>query len=377
MIVNVAMGQWPVMAVDGHPNNVKSHLATDQHAAISRDFDERDDDAYMPCKKPVPNQTYHRRSPLWLLQGRFLLPDQTRELVFWPLKGSFRRTRQNTYVLLRDGAQRMYRENALNLFNTLQKLLLVARTTEKAEAAKQQVSESCSQGDSSRIVPLACDVSSFDSIHKFADNLEKEATNGIDVACLNAGICTARGSEPQYTEDNLELTVATNHFGGNFLLMHRIVHLMNPGGRVVVTASEVQNMKQNDGELPSFQNFAGLKDDNGKATKHVCMLDGSEFHYFRAYQLSKLCNVTFTKELNRRLASRNIVANCFSPGFIAANWFLPIPKSLRHARLFILCQSRNEWRNDQWGADAWCTWRLTSRQEGREENFGMLLGNIV
>lgn len=117
-------------------------------------------------------------------------------------------------------------DNALNLFITLQKLLLVARTMEKAETAKQQVSESCVQGDSSRIVPLACDVSSFDSIHKFADNLEKEATNGIDVACLNAGICTARGSEPQYTEDNLELTVATNHFGGNFLFdaSHRTPH---------------------------------------------------------------------------------------------------------------------------------------------------------
>ena len=71
-------------------------------------------------------------------------------------------------VLLRHGANV---DNALNLFITLQKLLLVARTMEKAETAKQQVLESCVQGDSSRIVPLACDVSSFDSIHKFADNL--------------------------------------------------------------------------------------------------------------------------------------------------------------------------------------------------------------
>lgn len=62
--------------------------------------------------------------------------------------------------------------------------------------------------------------------------------------------------------------------------MHRIVNLMNPGGRVVVTASEVQNIKQNDNELPSFKNFAGLKDENGKAIKHFGMMDGSDFHYF-------------------------------------------------------------------------------------------------
>lgn len=59
--------------------------------------------------------------------------------------------------------------------------------------------------------------------------------------------------------------------------MHRIVNLMNPQGRVVVTASEVQNMKQNDNELPSFKNFAGLKDENGKAIKHFGMMDGSDF----------------------------------------------------------------------------------------------------
>ena len=75
------------------------------------------------------------------------------------------------------------------------------------------------------------------------------------------------------------------------------------------------------GSSPRLRILQDSKDDNGKAIKHVCMLDGSDFHYFRAYQLSKLCNVTFTKELNRRLASRNIVANCFSPGFMPQTGF--------------------------------------------------------
>lgn len=74
------------------------------------------------------------------------------------------------------------------------------------------MSESYAQGDSSRIIPLACDISSFDSVHKFADNLQKVGSNSIDVACLNAGICTARGSEPQFTKDNLELTVCHQSF---------------------------------------------------------------------------------------------------------------------------------------------------------------------
>jgi len=164
-------------------------------------------------------------------------------------------------------------------------------------------------------------MSSFQNINNFSKDLHEKAKDGIDVACLNAGICTAKNSSPSFTEDGLELTVATNHFGGNFLLMHRIVDLMKTGGRVVVTASEVQNMKQEDKQIPSFHNFVGMKDENGKAKKHFAMIDGSDFHYFRAYQLSKLCNVAFTAELNRRLASRDIVANCFSPGFMPQTGF--------------------------------------------------------
>ena len=190
----------------------------------------------------------------------------------------------------------------------------MARTTEKANDAKQQVAESFAEGDSSRIVPLACDVSSLNSVREFSKDLREKATDGIDVLCLNAGICTAKNSKVTYTEDDLELTVATNHFGP-FLLVNRIVDLMKSGGRVVVTASEVQNMKP-DGSYPTFGNFVGMKDENGKAKRHFAMIDGTDFHYFKAYQMSKLCNVTFTKELNRRIASRNIVANCFSPGFM-------------------------------------------------------------
>jgi hypothetical protein len=73
----------------------------------------------------------------------------------------------------------------------------VARTPEKAEAAKEQVTESYTQGDSSRMVPILCDVSSFDGIRKFSNDLHKEVKDGIDVVCLNARICTAKGLEPQ------------------------------------------------------------------------------------------------------------------------------------------------------------------------------------
>ena len=50
------------------------------------------------------------------------------------------------------------------------------------------------------------------------------------------------------------------------------------------------------------------------------MIDGNPFNADKAYKDSKLCNVLFTRELQRRLEATNttqgITANCFNPGLI-------------------------------------------------------------
>ena len=50
------------------------------------------------------------------------------------------------------------------------------------------------------------------------------------------------------------------------------------------------------------------------------MIDGNPFNADKAYKDSKLCNVLFTRELQRRLEAQNttqgITANCFNPGLI-------------------------------------------------------------
>ena len=40
---------------------------------------------------------------------------------------------------------------------------------------------------------------------------------------------------------------------------------------------------------------------------------------FGAYGTSKLCNILFTRELARRLSDLGVLANSFSPGFVAMN----------------------------------------------------------
>ena len=50
------------------------------------------------------------------------------------------------------------------------------------------------------------------------------------------------------------------------------------------------------------------------------MVDGNEFNADKAYKDSKLCNVLFTRELQRRLnaSDRGITTNCFNPGLIVS-----------------------------------------------------------
>jgi NAD(P)-dependent dehydrogenase (short-subunit alcohol dehydrogenase family) len=41
---------------------------------------------------------------------------------------------------------------------------------------------------------------------------------------------------------------------------------------------------------------------------------------FKAYGISKLCNIWFTRELARRLKDTNVTVNCVHPGAVATNF---------------------------------------------------------
>jgi len=63
------------------------------------------------------------------------------------------------------------------------------------------------------------DLSSLKSIREFAGDINRTVTK-LDVLVHNAG--TAHTFGPKTTEDELELTMATNHFGP-FLLTHLLI----------------------------------------------------------------------------------------------------------------------------------------------------------
>lgn len=67
------------------------------------------------------------------------------------------------------------------------------------------------------------DLSSFSSIRQLAEQVNREE-NRLDVLIHNAG--TAEVFQKKVTEDGLEMTMATNHYGP-FLLTHLLIGKIN------------------------------------------------------------------------------------------------------------------------------------------------------
>ena len=165
-------------------------------------------------------------------------------------------------------------------------------------------------------VGAECDLSSLDSVRKFAASVQGEP---LDVLALNAGVSLSVGDkEEKFTADGFELTVGTNHLG-HFLLYNllRPTMLKSASPRVVVTGSGVHDPASEGGKQggpekwASMGSFAGLEGGEG-----FSMIDGGKYDPDKAYKDSKLCNLLFMAEAARREQGK-ITVNAFSPGLIA------------------------------------------------------------
>lgn len=120
------------------------------------------------------------------------------------------------------------------------------------------------------------------------------------------------------------LMTRINHLG-HFLLNDLLLpKISRNGGRIVVSASSVHDPESPGGkvgQLATLGNLEGFERDG----KMFEMVDGAPYNGDKAYKDSKLCNVLFTRELQRRLskddATKGIIANSFSPGLITSTGF--------------------------------------------------------
>jgi len=124
-----------------------------------------------------------------------------------------------------------------------------------------------------------------------------ESEPRIDVLINNAG---AMFGSRQLTGDGLEYTFALNHMA-YFVVTEGLRERLQASApaRVINTSSGAHR-----GARLDFDDLQLVKD----------------FSAMKAYSLSKLCNIPFTRELARRLHGTGVTANCLHPGFVATRF---------------------------------------------------------
>jgi len=171
-------------------------------------------------------------------------------------------------------------------------VVLAVRDTEKGKRAAARIAGTTA-GANVMVQPL--DLASLDSVRAAAGELRARHP-GIDLLINNAGVMFP---PKQTTRDGFELQLGTNHLG-HFALTGLLLEQMLPvpGSRVVTVSSQAHRIR-------ARINFDDLQ---------------SERSYSRvaAYSQSKLANLMFTYELQRRLSGAGTtLAVAAHPGLAA------------------------------------------------------------
>lgn len=157
------------------------------------------------------------------------------------------------------------------------------------------------------VVCKKLDLSSQKSIREFAADINKTERK-LDVLMHNAGMALAfRGAK---SEDNIELTMATNHYGP-FLLTHLLIDLLKRSApcRIVIVASELYRL--------ASLNLNNLNPINTKPAAYL-------------YYVSKYANIYFARELAKRMEGTNVTVNSLHPGMIDTGIWRSVPFPLNY-----------------------------------------------
>ena len=181
-------------------------------------------------------------------------------------------------------------ETAKVLANKNATVIVAVRNEEKGNVAVDKIKLENQNAD---VQVMLVDLSNLKSVHQFAENF-KSKFEKLDLLINNAGVMVPPHTK---TKDGFELQFGTNHLG-HFALTGLLIDLLkkSPGSRIVNVSSTAHKI----GKL----NF----DDLNWETR--------PYKKIRSYADSKLANLYFTRELQKRLnkESANVIVASAHPG---------------------------------------------------------------
>lgn len=174
------------------------------------------------------------------------------------------------------------------------RVVMACRNTERGEQAAREIEGAVADAD---LEVVALDLGSLESVTRFADGLLAGAS-GVDLLVNNAGVMAPPRTE---TADGFELQLGTNHLG-HFALTGRLLGALRgrDDARVVTMSSGAHRI----GKIA----FDDLQRRRG-------------YNRWRAYGQSKLANLMFALELDRRLQAAGwpVISVAAHPGYAATN----------------------------------------------------------
>lgn len=189
-------------------------------------------------------------------------------------------------------------------------VVVATRSPERGESAVRALRDSGARGP---VELMLLDVANLESVRQFAASFT-DRFDRLDLLINNAGVMMP--PERQETKDGFELQFGTNHLGHLALTLQLLPLIVRTEGSRVVNVSS------------SAQNFSRLDLDDLQWTKRP-------FDRMGSYGASKMANMLFTVELQRRLeeAGASTLAAACHPGWTGTNlqrtstlfrWFNPL-----------------------------------------------------
>ena len=166
-----------------------------------------------------------------------------------------------------------------------------------------------------RCTVLPLDLASLRSVRSFSGRLRDAGLPPLHAVVCNAGVQVPDGT--RLTEDGVEMTFGVNHLG-HFALMQGLVAQLTRPARVVVVSSGTHDPKKITGmPHPNYSSAEALAHPPADANEAP---DGR-----RRYTTSKLCNLLFAYELDRRLGqgADGITVTSFDPGLMPGSGLDP------------------------------------------------------
>jgi NAD(P)-dependent dehydrogenase (short-subunit alcohol dehydrogenase family) len=178
---------------------------------------------------------------------------------------------------------------ALELAKKGHAIYMLVRNTAKGEQVKQEI---ITASGNKNVYMIECDMADRQSVRNAAAELTGKLF-AINILINNAGSAFL---EKQFTKDGFEMTFAVNHLG-HFLLTESLMPLLKKGqARIINVSSEAHRSAQ-----PNFDDL------NWQTTPYEAL---------KAYGVSKLYNIYFTKSLAEKYNQDGIVSYALHPGVV-------------------------------------------------------------